>query len=144
MTRTKFYLYPTKLDIVIKGEKIRTKKQARRNFKTGFGKRSILSNNCVICFHSPTIWSCGGYRNFSLLGLDKIGFWKKIFPETTFQSKGKELLEFTNGLSQLLATNERKGSHTFQNRKISERVVLIAGFYFAKRNFVFVLFGRLI
>lgn len=54
------------------------------------------------------------------------------------------MLEFTNGLSKLLATNDRKGSHTFQNRKISERVVLIAGFYFAKRNFVFILFGRLI
>ena len=88
-----------------------------------------------IFFYSPTIWSCSGYRNCFLLSLDKIGFWKKIFPETTFHSKGKKLLEFTNGLSQLLAINERKGSRSPQNRKISKRVLLISGFYFAKIDF---------
>lgn len=70
--------------------------------------------------------------------MDKIGFWEKIFPGK------KKFLEFSNGLSQLLATNARKGSRTSQNRKISKRVALISGFYFAKINFSFVEFGRLI
>ena len=115
MTRTKFYLYPTKLHIAIKGKTI--SEQKFQNWILKKGQFYLII--CVICFHSPTIQSCSGYQNCFLLGLDKIGFWKKKFPETTFHSKGKKLLEFSNGLSQLLATNSRKRSRTSQNRKLA-------------------------